>query len=70
MVEIDVVGARRSGFESNGLADDKGDGLGLPAPVSPIIWKCWDSLGIRMRSAYSLRVSHRLGSPAFTGLPS
>ena len=27
MIEIDVVGARRSGFESYGLADHKGDCL-------------------------------------------
>jgi hypothetical protein len=27
MIEIDVVGARRSGFESNGFADHKGDGI-------------------------------------------
>src|ERR1700679_2800037 len=32
MIEIDVVGARRSGFKSYGLADDKGDGLGLRLP--------------------------------------
>ena len=32
MIEIDVVGAGRSGFESNGLADDKGDSLGLCLP--------------------------------------
>ena len=29
MIEIDVVGARRSGFQSYGLADDKGDSLGF-----------------------------------------
>jgi hypothetical protein len=32
MIEIDVVGASRSGFEPYGLADDKGDGLGLCLP--------------------------------------
>ena len=32
MIEIDIVGARRSGFKSYGLADDKGDCLGLRLP--------------------------------------
>src|SRR3954468_19566026 len=32
MIEVDVVRACRSGFESNGLADHKGDGFGLCLP--------------------------------------
>ncbi len=37
MIEIDVVGAGRSGFESYGLADHKGDGLGLRLPTTLVV---------------------------------